>query len=1445
MRSNSRNVLALLITLVALSEMRIVMRADGQVTAGRNINLHPGIVDQYVGDKYLQRQLEPKVVCTIPQHCLAIANDYRTVDAASDLVSGFGEGSAGLSTLQAFNNFFGLKTNRASLPDAWLGLYRTTNLENWLNGLVPGFPQGTNNLDGLQPWFGKAAASDGDLATDGVHFYGTGMFFDRGGASMIGGFRLTDFNDESAVPIRWDAAHSRIIDQRPSPSTTAFLDLPSIAVDPTPRTGSVGGCGNVYIGYTAFTGTNGDSSIKFVRSSDCGQTYSSPITISGNFKKNQRVVFGINPRPGTPLTTGGGLLYAVWRTFAPDMIAGAVSWDFGMTWSPAVAYSVLNGVNTVCAYDQPTVGTLNDLAVPAYDTARAVAFPTLAIDSNGALHLAWSERVDALGNAAPSACKPTMQPKIVITSSFTGGLTWTKRHAVDMGARCETIPADNRPGGRDRSIPNGTIAACTAAGNTGRLSGPQIQPVLSHNAGKLMLLYSEGRGGLNLTVGSPSYGYHSGRDAEMDVRAAQINPANETLIGTTQVSLYTYDTKTNDIKTVAGVMSPAGARAYNRAYLPQYKGGTSPFRGDHDGLAPAEPVVWDSPAHFPTAADVPGARFIGIWGGDNRESLFPAGDINGPWNVYGFPGCNAGIRNSNDYATSIGSSTEAFVYQSFKPANDPFFQHTWVVTVRNRSDFPRTYKFALEEPGGRGSFDQFQDVNVIGNTNADPFCRNAAYPTCTAFRTILPNSSMTFTVFGTITDVNKGGPIRVDVFESTTDTGATAVTNNTLAVIVRLNPNPNNAPLADPSITTTEHHAPSVTGPDVQTFGSPTPGNPTPGNPTPGNPTLAFPTPGNPTPGNPTPGNPTPGNAGFSDYSDYTFFVSASDANTASQYAAFANIANPTAVGNSHLVQLIITRPHGVPTVDVATQGCPQIERSDDELVSMITVPTPGNLGVPTPGNPTPGNPTPGNPTPGNTTQFNPTPGNPTPGNNTFAVSTFAAVPLSAENRATRFAESAVASTSPTALPGDQVTDKGPDGSLVSIPDTDRVRVTIRFWHCEQAGGCTIFGQHFNQDTGETVPKAPGAAANNLIGFSVNPAAGDNNQGAITPPVSVTRSADLLISAPEALAAIPSQGTAGSQTSVGGFTIANVGNADAGPFSYRYFLVPTAGIPVALTDSIPVPTGETGVAVGAGGSRDIGPQDVTIPGGTPLGVYTIRVIVDDTNRIGEANETNNSKDASFAVVNTNRIAVWASSADPGGNGIVSFINAMLGFSATVVSTADLETAGFLNTFNALYVTRSGASFGTGLSALAATNVKAYVDAGPVVLFMNDWDDNLPTSAVGDARDDTTSQLIMNAITRAARRHGYVGEFNGAAMALSTNANGFIPLGLITGNAAALGMIPCASVTFTPDGSAIQGSAPSTFVPADTSCTGSAATVAVGNIWATYVSQSQQPAIIGR
>jgi hypothetical protein len=1265
--------LALISAVAAAASMHVIIRADGQLVPGRNINLNPGVADQFIGDIYRQRQVESKIVCTIPQHCAAISNDYRTVERNADLISGFGESSSPAGALRTLAEFLGLarhreKTRAAAVPDAWLGLYRTSNLENWLNGLVPGFPQDVSPLSAGQPWWqtGLSAASDGDLATDGTYIYGVGMFFNRGGWSMIGRFRLTDFNDESAIPIRWSSGFEGVIDRRNVNANIQLLDLPSIATDPTPRGDSTPGCGHVYVGYTAFTGTAGDSTINVVRSFNCGQTYvgvnntPTPIKISGNFRKNQRVTFAVNPRPGTPLTTGGGTVYAVWRTFSPDMIVGTASLDFGKTWLPPVPYSVFNGVNTICAYDQPTVGSSNDLGLPGNDTARAVAFPSITIDSAGKLYLAWAERVDASGNPTPgNACRTTLQSKIVISTSTTGGLTWTARKAIDMGARCETTAADGRPGGLDQSVPNGAVAACPAGSTVGRASGTQIQPVVSHNAGKVMLIYKEGRGALNANQG-PSKGFHAGRDRQMDVRAAQINPANNTLMNTTQVSVYTYNSATNDIKARDGAVNPSNAKAVHLPYLLQYSGGTNPFTGDHDGLAAAEPVVWsssalaagqplvlESPAHAPTAADVPGTRFLGVWGGDNREAFFPSGDINGDWTTYfdavNFPNsCNAGIRNSNDYLSSIGSATEAYVHQSFKPT-DVLQQRTWVVTVRNRSNVTRTYRFALDEPGGDGSFDQrfdqqtdAVDVDRIGNTAGNAFCFGASYPDCTAYRTILPYSSMTFTVFGHISNTALGGPIRVNVFEATLNgpvrfDQAVGVTNHTLAAIVRLNPNPNNpaSKLADQTADNSEHHGPAVTGPSVNTFPNPGPGNPGPGNTTQAFPGPGNPGPGNPGPGNPGPGNPGPGNAGFSDYTDYTYEVTAPGANTISQFASFADIAAAAAVDTSHFVQMFITRSHTVPTLEKNGENCVPVERTEDELVSLINARTVGELGVPGPGNPGPGNPGPGNPGPGNpgpgnTTAINPGPGNPGPGNNTFAVAP-TNVALAAGGAAA-FRATALATASAMGV-SDQASDVGPDGTLTSLPKIDKAFVTVRFHHCEKPGGCTYNGKTYAQDTGETVPRTTGAAANNLIVVTVAPAPGDNTAGVITPPTPVGAGPDLMVSAPATLTTSPSAGIAGSHTLVGSFTIKNAGTTAAGPFTYRNYLVPIAGgEAVPLTGSLMIVGG-----LAPNATVTLAARDVTIPSGTTAGSYVIRIVVDDTNHVIEFNEANNLKDASFTV----------------------------------------------------------------------------------------------------------------------------------------------------------------------------------------------------------------------
>ena len=153
-------------------------------------------------------------------------------------------------------------------------------------------------------------------------------------------------------------------------------------------------------------------------------------------------------------------------------------------------------------------------------------------------------------------------------------------------------------------------------------------------------------------------------------------------------------------------------------------------------------------------------------------------------------------------------------------------------------------------------------------------------------------------------------------------------------------------------------------------------------------------------------------------------------------------------------------------------------------------------------------------------------------------------------------------------------------------------------------------------------------------------------------------------------------------------------------------------------------------------------------------------------------------------------AVWLDgSLSDGGNAIPSRLTA-LGNTVTLVTTAQLETAGFLNSFDAIVVSRFDSSFGSFLSAAAAANVAAYVGSGPseggVAVFTNDLADNLLGSGSGDPFDPNLDALFVNAATFAAQsHHGYIGEFNGAVMTMDSNSAGAPALGLLTGSASAV------------------------------------------------------------
>ena len=160
-------------------------------------------------------------------------------------------------------------------------------------------------------------------------------------------------------------------------------------------------------------------------------------------------------------------------------------------------------------------------------------------------------------------------------------------------------------------------------------------------------------------------------------------------------------------------------------------------------------------------------------------------------------------------------------------------------------------------------------------------------------------------------------------------------------------------------------------------------------------------------------------------------------------------------------------------------------------------------------------------------------------------------------------------------------------------------------------------------------------------------------------------------------------------------------------------------------------------------------------------------------------------------------AVWLdgdTTAGGGGNGIPFSLTAEFGAAAvTLVTTAQLETPGFLNGFDTVVISRFGSSIGKALSTAAVTNIQNYVGMGPnqggVANFTNDVADSLCNPAIfscpanTDPYDPNLNRLFINSATLvAATHHGYIGELNGAIMALTSNSSGFLPaIGLLPGS----------------------------------------------------------------
>jgi hypothetical protein len=421
---------------------------------GENVNMvsgrgWPG------GDPFLQRQNEPSIAVSSanPEHLLAGANDYRSVDLARS-------GSAD------------------ETGDAWLGVFKSFDGgQTWKSYLMPGYPLDPagvkNELSDCTP-VGMAvnsipcsAGADPVVRAgpDGM-FYFSGIVFKRG--TNYGKVVLTRWLDsnskENGDPLQGKDTVSflgaAVIDVG---TGTTFADKAWIAVD-VPRAGAPvcadtgKPAGNVYVVWTRIYSTTPQTAdILFTRSSDCGHTWSAPVTLNkNNSKVSQGAVIAIDPPTGD--------VYVAWRRYpyAPknqtDGIVVVRSFHFGRKFTPERV------VAPILPFDMDSSGT----------AFRSEAFPTMAISvapggKQSWVHVAWAARATPNGD----------------------GRIWMSSAPVKPPPSDDNEDDDDLSGWSAPALLDGAPLA-DGSGNT-YTRGHQFFPQLTFSQGRLMAVYYDSR----------------------------------------------------------------------------------------------------------------------------------------------------------------------------------------------------------------------------------------------------------------------------------------------------------------------------------------------------------------------------------------------------------------------------------------------------------------------------------------------------------------------------------------------------------------------------------------------------------------------------------------------------------------------------------------------------------------------------------------------------------------------------------------------------------------------------------------------------------------------------------------------------------------------------------------------------------------------------------------
>jgi len=726
---------------------------SSDLIVGRNVNMVSG-TDFIGGDPYLQRQNEPSIAVSTrnPLHLLAGANDYRTIDIPfPHKLPGIPEGTAA--------------------RDAWLGVFKSIDGgQSWTSTLLPGYPQDTSIEGTSSPIFGYDAACDPVVraGTNGLFYY-SGIAFNREeqGAGVVFVARFIDNNNIEA-PETIEYIDTNFVDQG---NAGQFLDMPSIAVDlprdlTNTKTIITAGnlpqdipCGNVYITYSVFLGNtveNVRSRILFARSTDCGLTWTKPIKLSESQHIIQRPKVAIDPSDPT-----GGTVYVAFRRFAhgkePDAIVIVRSTDGGQTFTKPIEVAPIN------PFDQGT----------SIHSFRTNGYPTLTVDNNGIVYLAWSQRVGPL---------PQEEARIMLTTS-TDGQNWPDPWVVD---------------------------------NSG--IGHQFMPSLTCIGGKLMMAWYDQRNDIAIET-NPSYFTKYIEDSlcrhTIDVRVAQADPGQNPVFGPARrVTRYLYiletDAKGDPIEEEPGGYWVVKQVQFNPPNYPLFQMGTVPFHGDYMEIAslmflPTQGGGWTYNTDYSQAS-----VFHTTWT-DNRDVVPPNGNWwddwtnYAQWPLYSRPNnefepdacinaLNTGMRNQNVYTSAI---TEGIIVGSPGNSKQLDIERTFVVFVKNTTAEERSFRLMIDEPSGvSASFKQFEDMEELDVTIG---------PYSTISRTVYVNSSdRRASVTVNVDEINAPGGNPIGGLEG----------------YVVLNPDPTNPDALDPNADPLyyEVHNPRVENPRVENY---------------------------------------------------------------------------------------------------------------------------------------------------------------------------------------------------------------------------------------------------------------------------------------------------------------------------------------------------------------------------------------------------------------------------------------------------------------------------------------------------------------------------------------------------------------------------------------------------------------------------------------------------